>query len=163
MEVSKKKIDLYQLRDSKGEFCWADIAIDSGFDKSGDRERNWFRISISSDYGEWAYFWSHPGDNWREFLCKVSMDYVAGKFDCDRYFDLEATVRSLKQDVINWRKDKECGKDAAREAFDAIETAKSDRVNNEIAFQDYLSEQSGWADLWGEFIKHLNIELKVQN
>ena len=149
MNINKKKIDLYELRDPKGDFCWADIAIDSGFSESGDRLRNWFRISISSDYGNWTYFWSHPGSNWRKFLCKVSVDYVAGKFGCDRWFNMDKTIEWKKQEIIEYRKDRCCTKEAAREAWDVVVEASDECYNDSRTLQEYLAHNSNWTDLWG--------------
>lgn len=148
MNITKKKIDLYHLRDPDGRKPWADIAIDSGFAKSNGHLRNWFRISISSDYGDWTYFWSHPGACWRKFLAKISMAYAAGKFGCDRWFDLEATDRWMKYDIVQRRRQGDCTKQEARDAWEALQAACDDCCDNARTYQEILANDRRWHGIW---------------
>ena len=58
----------YTLPNVKGE-GWAIIVIDTevGF------------FSTVSDWGNWAYRWTHPGEDFRRFLSNLEPDYLAGK------------------------------------------------------------------------------------
>lgn len=147
MSITKSTATIYKVR-NVDDFGWADITIDSGFSDDGyGSERNHFRISISSDYGNWAYFWSHPGDNWRKFLCEVSIDYVAGKFGCDTWFDIDKTVEALKSRIVADCRENRKVTHAARDAFEAIDAAASDFYRNRTAFEQQLIE-SVWVDYW---------------
>lgn len=149
MNISKGKIDIYKLRDSKGNFPWADIAIDSGFTESSHGAQNWFRISISSDYGDWTYFWSHPGACWRRFLAKINMGYAAGKFGCDRWFDLDGTVKWMQRDIAERRKQGDCSNKAARKAWESVTSASNDCCDDSRVFQELLAHSDDWIDIWG--------------
>lgn len=149
MKITKSKIDVYKIRQPDG-FGWADIAIDAGWLESSRDKQNCFRISISSDYGNWAFFWSHPGKCWRKFLISIDMHYAANKFDASKWFDIEATARHLKAAIA--RKERARGEvtKAAREAFSEIELAEEEYHNSKDLFFRHLAE-SEWQEYWGEY------------
>lgn len=150
MSISKSKIDVYKIRNSPDGFGWADIAIDAGWLDSTSGKQNCFRITISSDYGNWVFCWGHPGACWKSFLLSVNIGYVARKFDCDNWFDIDATVNALKKDLI--KKCREDGKvtSLARDAFKAIENADLEYGDNKDLFHHYLID-SDWSTFWGEY------------
>lgn len=83
--VEKTTVECYKLRHKSGMY-WADITIDSKL-KGG-------RIQIASDYGSWQNYWGATCDNFKEFLISLDIHYAAGKFNADRYFDIEKTLLS---------------------------------------------------------------------
>lgn len=110
--IKKSSIEVYYIR-PKGNSCgWADISIDEG-EKSG-------RLSISSDYGNWAYYWGACGSSFKEFLISLDISYVSGKFGTGNYFDFEETIRTIKKDIIDSRKNGYSDKEEARELWNSM-------------------------------------------
>lgn len=92
MEIKKSTIECYKLR-SKTSSVWADITLDS-LDRAG-------RLQIASDYGNWQYYWGSCGESFKKFLTGLDIGYVANKFGENRYFDLNATLKNLKDCIIS--------------------------------------------------------------
>jgi hypothetical protein len=88
--VTKSTVELYRLRHPSGMY-WADITIDQG-DEAG-------RISIASDFGNWSNYWGCCGMPFKDFLCKIDQGYAANKFGANDWFDLEATIKHLRDEV----------------------------------------------------------------
>ncbi len=109
--ITKTQVECYKIRYEKQDY-WADITIDSG-DNSG-------RLSISSDYGNWAYYWGSCGKSFKEFLISLNIHYCAGKFGCDRYFDSEATIKLYKRQILQERRIDCISQEEAREMFNEI-------------------------------------------
>jgi hypothetical protein len=110
--IKKSSIEVYYIR-PKGHHCgWADISIDEG-EKSG-------RVSISSDYGNWAYYWGACGSGFKQFLIALDIHYAAGKFGSGSYFDHEATMKKIRTDILNARREDFLTKDKAREMWDSL-------------------------------------------
>lgn len=85
MEITKKSVEVYQLRRFKDSSIWADIYIDENKDGTGGA------LSIRSDYGDWSYYWGSCGETLKEFICRIDNGYLMGKlarrdeFDYDRW------------------------------------------------------------------------------
>jgi hypothetical protein len=93
---TKKTVECYQFRNLKE--GWADITIDA-HEKSG-------RISIASDFGDYQYYWGACGTSFKELLASLDIHYAAGKFGADKFFDLESTVNSFREQAAqSFRKD----------------------------------------------------------
>lgn len=122
MEITKSTVEVYKIRNAKNS-AWADITID-GHEKSG-------RLSISSDYGDWAYYWSHCGSSFKDFLCNLDIGYVSGKFGTDRYFNFDATIKSWKRQVIDERRAEYLKPSEARELFDEIKEIEEESPGKE--------------------------------
>lgn len=118
--ITKSTCELYKLR-GLPHSGWADITIDAA-DHHG-------RIQIASDWGNWSYFWSACGGPFKEFLPHISIDYTAGKFGADSWFDAEATVKTFKQYVVQNQRSGEISK----------ETSKA--ITSELQWLDGLSRR----------------------
>ncbi len=161
MVVTKKVIDVYKVREEQGIFGWADIAIDAGWIKSGHGEQNCFRVSISSDYGNWAFFWSHPGKCWRSFLMKISIDYAASKFGANGWFDSDGTERWLKRDISEARRQGSITAEQAREAWEAIEGVIMESGDHPDLICERLIN-SDWIKAWGgDWLDRLNMNYGI--
>lgn len=97
--ISKTNVECYKVRSSKGYGEWADIVLDSN-GNSG-------RIQIASDYGSWEHFWGSCGCPFKQFLIKLTNDinYAAGKFGEGKWFDHEATMLSLRDQIVEYTDD----------------------------------------------------------
>ncbi len=72
----------YTLEPDKKYGTWAIIVIDT---KIG-------YFSVVSDYGNYAFRWTHPGGEFRKFLAGLEPDYVYSKLThTQRMFDLEGS------------------------------------------------------------------------
>jgi len=149
MNVTKSTIEVYKIRDEQDIIGWADISIDAGWLESGHGKQNCFRVSISSDYGNWAFFWSHPGDCWRAFASKIDIHYAAGKFGCSDWFDVDKTEKDLKYAIVQQRKEGGSTKVEARSAWIAIDDAVGEYGRSKDLICNSLI-QSDWAEFWGD-------------
>lgn len=80
-------------------------------------------IGIQSSFGSYANTWNAIGKGpFRKFLCGLDMSYFFNKCLGNEYreFDCEATVKEIKQDIIQCRRDGEVGKEDAREVWDSL-------------------------------------------
>lgn len=146
--VTKKPITLYKIRhDDTSSAGWADIAIDDHYRKARHSIQNSFRISISSDYGSWSYYWSHPGECWREFLLSVDIGYAAKKFDAHSYFDMEASIKQMKNRIIDRRRAGAC-KQKARDAWIALECVEDECIQDSNLFCAEIVTMDDWVDFW---------------
>jgi hypothetical protein len=178
MKVTQSTIQLYQLRniDNGG---WADISIDEG--------KNSGRISIASDWGTWQYYWNSCGKPFKQFLIDLrnDMPYVAGKMNADRWFDFDATIKKLKEDVLVSRRNEQIDKEQARLIYDEIKEIDnacsiSDRNHfyDLLATSDNLSEwrydaetetdvtpqfKAFWQKAFLPFLTYLEQELNIDN
>lgn len=80
--------EAYTLR---SRYEWATIILRCG-EKSG-------HIMIASSFGTWSHFWNATGEDFKKFLSGLDIQYTAGKFGCGRWFDHEATMKSLRVSI----------------------------------------------------------------
>lgn len=169
MKVTKKNIPQYTLR---GNGTWGVIAIDCVGES--------VRVMINSDYGDWAYFWSHCGYEPRKFLRNMNMEYAMGKFmGRDLYVkDEEAREVQLKKLVIELRTEGYISKDDARDCWNYFLPNDEDDLATTVYESDYFDllcscdpdmlpsatkvdplAENFWNDIWKPFIAELENEL----
>ena len=105
--IEKQVVECYKIRGE--EFSWADITIDA--------KHNTGRISIASDYGNWQNFWGACGCSFNEFLAGIDIHYAANKFGAGNWFDLEKTIKGLKERI----NDSSVGEKYKKEIFEELE------------------------------------------
>lgn len=123
--IKRGSVECYKVRHSSGMY-WADIVIDA----SG----NAGRVQIASDYGSWEYYWGSCGCPFKQFLTQLGIDYVAGKFGEAKWLDLDATIKSYKGQVIEYRRDGSMSSSIARALFDEIKDLEEEYPNDESSF-----------------------------
>lgn len=91
---------------------WAIIFLD---EKNGT-------LSVHSDFGNWAYSWTSIGQpSLKHFLIECDTDYVSSKFvGSKRFVNVEETIKAIKADIIEKRKNNECTEEEARRAIDEL-------------------------------------------
>ncbi len=172
--VTKTTCELYKLR-GLPHLGWADIAIDAAAEHG--------RISVSSDWGNFANFWSHCGGPFKDFLASLDISYFAGKVGMDKWFDHEKTLKHLRRDILLGRRGEQgepLSKDKARKLWDDIEYLEDE--GNEQAFGMRLYENDDlyrrydgcdfpiytsidprfrafWKDCWPVFLEYLKNEV----
>ncbi|NDW19455.1 hypothetical protein D0T53_11120 [Dysgonomonas sp. 216] len=93
---------------------WADITL--------AYEGNTGRIQIASDYGSWQNYWGACGSSFKVFLTKLEMEYTATKFGADDWFDLDATLKSMRSQIKYHQKEWGLSKADAKELFDEVDS-----------------------------------------
>jgi len=173
--ITKSTVECYKIRHTKT-FYWADITVDHNGGKG--------RISIASDFGDYQYYWGACGDSFKDFLCKIGIDYAASKFGADRWFDLEGTIRMYKSQILNDRRIDCIEEKQAREIFNAIKEIEENCGHSIDSFQyeaqqrdvfmrhwDYCPDvhygispqfRNFWKEIWPVFIQELKTELLVE-
>ena len=109
--IEKTTVECYKIRHDYG--YWADITVDSQGSKG--------RISISSDFGNYANFWGACGSSFKKFLIDLNLDYAADKFGADRWFDQENTLKGYRIHILDYRKDETISAQLARLLWNEIE------------------------------------------
>lgn len=107
----KSTCERYDIHFRKHE--WAIFTIDE----------NGGLMNCHSSFGDWSYAWPRHGrKTFKQFLIELasSSDYLLNKVSDRAYFDFDQSVRNWKKIIIDMRKDYECDKGEAREAFDFI-------------------------------------------
>ncbi|SHN86473.1 MULTISPECIES: hypothetical protein [Desulfitobacterium] len=108
----KSTSERYDIR--WGKYGWAVITIDE----------NGGMFNAQSDYGNYAYSWPNHGR--KSFKHFISLDlakdptYFLGKVSRETHFDYERTIKKWKREIIQIRRNKECTKEQAGEAWDFI-------------------------------------------
>jgi len=169
--IKRTKVECYKIRDEK-RGSWADITIDVTGDHSG-------RISISSDYGNYANYWGACGSGFKQFLTDLNIDYAADKFKADNWFDLDKTLIDYKNQVIDCRRNESITAEKAREIYDEIKELEScshesefivtiqnqDELMKFFNYQPNLSHditpqfRRFWKVIWPVFINELEKEM----
>ena len=93
--ITKRFIELYVIRHSSSSY-WADISIDDN--GSGGR------LKISSDYGNWEYYWGACGTSLKEFIKNLDIGYAANKFGEGNYFLFDDTIKFYNFSIVNTTK-----------------------------------------------------------
>lgn len=76
-----------------------------------------------SDWGDWSYRWNPrgyeegDGRDFRHFILTCSDDYLLRKLAPQQEYDPEATLQSVKEAIIEWRRDKHSSRKVTRETL----------------------------------------------
>jgi hypothetical protein len=110
-------IERYNVPSVKHE-GWAVVVIDSrGF------------LGVFSDYGNYAYHWTHFNDDFKKFLVGLDWDYLYGKLMQLRdakVYDGEATLRSILKRILELRRVKRLSREQARHEWVLAEDSEID-------------------------------------
>lgn len=71
------------------------------------KDSGYFMLAIESSYGHgFAYAWSHPGNDFYDFLCRCDEYYLTSKFaPGSRSYDGEATTCEIRQRILRKRRE----------------------------------------------------------
>lgn len=78
------------------------------------------RVIILSSYGDWSYWWSHPGgDSMVEFMTEINCEYTGQKMiGADFYKPCpQATAKLAREHIVQYRGDCSIEKEVAREEW----------------------------------------------
>lgn len=126
--MSEVKLRRYVKRSTREDPGWAIVVIGSdGY------------FSACSDYGDYAYLWSHHGrDDFRSFLAEARRDdyYFVSKLSPKREYDPEGTRDNIKRHIIELRREDRLTREKAREEWDYLEDLS---IDNEVELQDWMT------------------------
>lgn len=133
---SETMLKKYRLPSVKGE-GWAFIVIDTdvGF------------FSTVSDWGNYAFCWTHPGCEFRAFLIQLDEGYLYSKLMHGRkqdVFDEAATVKGVKEAILEARRCQAWSKERAREEWELLEFHLSDGEAGFNRWADHTQLDEYW-------------------
>lgn len=163
--ITKTTVECYKVR---GNDTWADITVDA--------KENTGRIGIASDFGDWQYYWGACGKSFKEFLIGLDVNYAAGKFGEDRWFDLEKTICSLEntlkecvenkdemlivKEELKYLGESSCKDEFVHKMWDSPKIMALSEGCPNISTSINPIFQRFWDELWKEFVEELKKELE---
>jgi len=163
--TSEHTVRKYEVRVGIGN--WGDFYLDGN------------TLLIHSDFGAYAFSWGRPGKEIRRFLIGCETDYVASKLVPSfwrRPVDPEATIRCVRQSLLERRREGAITREFAREEWDRAadiedeislyrwwEETKLENASfliESIEIPPALSGMFKW--IWPTFIEQLKAELAEQ-
>ena len=108
-------------------------------------------LSIQSDWGDYAYRWSHHGrESLKHFLIELDKnhDYLAkklamGNASLSRHFCLDGTIKALKKDIVRRRRSSDLTAQCARTAWSEITAIQRDASDSYVSFfEEFRSQRS---------------------
>jgi len=160
--TSEHTVRRYQVR--VGRVTWGDFYLDGN------------TLLIHSDFGSYASRWGRPGKEIRRFLIDCETDYVARKLVPSfwrRPVDPEATIRCVRQRLLERRREGAITREFARKEWDLVgnvedeislhawwhetELENASFLIESIEIPPALSGMFKW--LWPTFIEQLKAEL----
>lgn len=130
-------IERYDIRTGNG-WDWAVVCIS----KTG-------LFMVESSYGNYAHWWSNHGrETFKHFILELERDphYVMSKFGRRDSFELEPTIKEMKRQLLEYRRQGNWTKEDTRYAYDTIKNELS-----EINSADLFIQQVYKDDLLKEF------------
>lgn len=169
--MNKSLVECYKFRQPNSSEWWADITINCS-NNSGT-------ITIASDYGNWQQSWNATGMSFKEFLIKLSMDYTAGKFGCNKALDMPLTIKTFSEYLEDYKSDFD--KDGYKSVLKEIDSLH--RVHPAEFINFIKSECPGimklyeqmpdiqtdvdplfqkfWMNVWPHFVQTLKLEIEL--
>lgn len=98
LTVKKKQTETYKLSYNYGSFGYANFTLDELGPKSGS-------LLIQSDYGSYDYQWGSCGVSFKEFLIKISPDYLLSKLGKRNEFNLNNSINGVKREIEEYFKE----------------------------------------------------------
>jgi len=123
---------------------YAEIAVCHGTE--GDR--GWVSVAIRSSYGNFGHFWNSIGPGkWSDFLNQIDLHYTMMKLsDQSIYeFDSDATLISVREKVLRYRKEGTLDRNEARNIWNTLEYYVDESTGPEM-FCQYLREHDIFVD-----------------
>ncbi len=108
-------------------------------------------FNCQSDYGYYNYTWSNHGSkSFKHSIIEIAKDstYLLGKIATRVHFDYEKALKNWKSELIKMRRERDCDKNQARDAWDAI-TGLGDYSNQVQILQKELYEDERISELYG--------------
>lgn len=158
--IRKSNLEAYKIS-KDGEYAIIGLDINVGGSYNGGE------IIVSSSYGTWSYNFSNTGMPFKNFLIKLSKEYVAGKFlmdkahvlDWDRTKEIFDTIKHEDSSLLEIFEYEPCD---LREVYTIL--SREEDICEDVEYlvktkiDPYFS--SFWEELWPIFIEKLKEETK---
>jgi hypothetical protein len=165
MPVKKTQRECYEVR---ADHEFANITIDCWQRQAnvGTKHEGTYycgEIVIHSSFGTWGHTWGACAVPFKQFLAEVEFDYVFTKFMGTelRRFDGEVTLREVRREILEQRRNNRTTTDEAREAWDLvaeeesrIESSETDcgyalhdiasSLSDDHPMHDYFADPMSW-------------------
>lgn len=136
--MKKSTCERYDIR--WDQWGWAIITIDE----------NGGVFNAQSDYGSYAYSWpNHGRKSFKHFILELARDksYFLGKVAKQTYFNYEKHLGEWKRKIIEMRRDRDCTKENARDAWEVITglddySSSHQLIEKELYESDIINELS---------------------
>jgi len=133
----KSTCERYDLR--WGACGWATFTIDE----------NGGLFNCQSDYGNYNYEWpNHGRESFKHFLIGITRipDYLLGKVAKRDTFDYEKALKGWKLEIVQIRRERDCTKEQARDAWEVI-TDQGDYENSPDILLKEICESSAIGEI----------------
>jgi hypothetical protein len=112
--VEKTTSEVYTIRfdDHRDWFIQATIIEDRGY------------LALHTSHGDWQYRWGSPGKSFKHFLTTLDDSYLMGKLGQRDFFEGNDTVKQIKNDVIEKRKQTDISAEDARTFINFVSPTK---------------------------------------
>ena len=98
-------------------------------------------FAVLSDYGNYAYRWNARGfgspGGIRPFLLGCDNGYLAGKLSPQKVYDGDATLRAVREYILERRRERDWTAERARDEWDLLEW---NDLDSEFRFQTWLND-----------------------
>jgi len=135
-KFKKSVCERYDIKFNNG-WGWAIITIDE----------NGGIFNCQSDYGNYAYSWpNHGRKSFKHFILELARDthYLLKKVANEDYFDYWKQKKHWKKVIAKARKDNECTKEQARDAWEFLDRLDSYEHSPQIIQEKlYTSDEIG--------------------
>lgn len=173
--VTKTNAEFYYIRGNG--FVWGFIALAIIGKES-------CQVLCNSDYGHYAYGWTHCGMNPKKFLCRLDMQYAMNKLTNGKLYepDVDEYENDIKNSIIESRRSGNLTETEARIAWNEMcllvdEYGCSSILFNELYNHPLFSKVFGsfenmpnserirpecqgfWDKIWIPFIEQLRLEI----
>jgi hypothetical protein len=104
---TKSTSERYDIKPKQGS-GWGIFTID---EKGG-------MFHCQSDYGDYSYMWpNHGSKSFKHFLCEINAHYLLNKVAERDCFNHEKSFKEWEKAILNMRKERDCTKEQARDAW----------------------------------------------
>jgi len=109
-KVEKTTSKVYTLRfdDHRDWFIQATIIEERGY------------LALHTSHGDWQYRWGSPGMPFKQFLTTLDDGYLMGKLGQRNFFEGDKSVKQIKRDIIEKRKETDISAEEARSFYDFL-------------------------------------------
>jgi len=84
-------------------------------------------LSIMSDFGNYAYWWTSPGKEIRRFLVETGVDYLTMKLSAGkREFDADETKEAIKDQIALLKKEHQIDAKQARDFWESAQEIRDE-------------------------------------
>lgn len=109
-------------------------------------------FNCQSTFGNYGYYWSSFGENFKEFLCELREDYLLTKLCKRTYFNTQDYIEKCSQIIIRMRRELKLDEEQAREAWDFFNQELEDYDNSIDLVCNKISESEILDDITGSYL-----------